>query len=388
MENPKLQWSGIDQLTLGIGAHMPEATHKKFIEQLSEAKALANEDQPQKWKLMAGTFMPTYGTQRYPLGLADQNTRFCFNRQHKPMQATPNIMVDLSPRFITCHDIDQAEGHIYALLEELGFTVDWIKPSRVDIACDISCDRDQAYEDYFAYPHQTKYTTVARTQQEIEKHPDEIARDLINKGSRLEYFRIGAGPMLLRIYNKTQELKIHSEKTWETLLWNKPTEQHVTRVEFQMRREHLKLMPLNNLASLKELKHPWAWLTKEYFKMHTQAETGDHRVRPITDFWKTVQAAQPAAVPRKPIKSITPNANQRINQGMGNIVTALAQLYPETPDLSEARALHIVSKIWKETSASAKPKLWDAVGTRREKMKLLLKDHLLSDTPPDKEKRG
>ena len=386
METPKLQWSGIDQMTLGIGAHMPEETHKPLLEQLTTAKALAATDQPQKWSLMAGLFIPLhYGNKRYPLALADQDTAFFFNRQHAPIRATPNIMVELSPRFTTRRDIDQTAAHVHALLEELGFTIDWIKPSRVDLACDISCGRDQCYQDYFDHMHQRKYTTAARTQQQIEREDDKVTNDLINKGNRLEYFRIGAGALILRIYNKTQELKVHSEKLWETLLWENPSVGNVTRVEFQLRRDQLNIMPLNTLESLKDLGPAWAWLTSEWFKLHTRSENGDHRVRPITEFWKTVQSAQPAAVARTPVKHTTPNALERINQGMGNITSALAQLYPETPDISEARIMTNIVKLWKETSKTAEPKLWDTVATRREKIRLQQRDHLIADQPPSKE---
>ncbi len=386
MDNPQLQWSGIDTLKLGIGAHWPETTHEMLIETLTQAQATARADEPTKWELLAGTFIPQpYGRKKYKFGLADQSSQFYFTSEPKPDGHTPNIWLELGPRFTTIRDIDQTDGHARCTLEELGATIDWIKPSELHLTCDISADRPQDYSDYFDTAHQPKWTTRARTLHAIEREELAMPEQMISKGRRLEYFRIGSGPLQLRIYNKTQELKIHSEKLWENLLWKNPLADNVTRVEFQIRREKLNDFNIQTLENLKNVDELWAYLTQNWFRLNTKA-TKHGNATPITQFWQTATDAKPKAEARKPIKKVTPNALERVNQGMGNITSALAQLYPETPDISEARIMTTILQLWKQTCKSSQPKLWDAVNNRREKIKMKLRAHTIADQPPTNEK--
>ncbi len=380
MNNPILQWSGIDTLKVGVGVIWPETDHAILMQHFEEAQRQARQDNAEPWRMLAGTFVPTaYGRKKYRFGLQDQSSQFYLTTEAEPDGTTPNVWVELGPRFTTIRDIDQTEGHINATLNEIGGRVQWIKPSELHLTADIQCDEPIEPNDFYDENFKPKWTTRARTTNAIIKEEIQTPENHITKGQRMEYIRIGAGPLQVRIYNKTQELKIRTEKLWEKLLWHNPLAEHVTRVEFQIRREKLKEFDINNLEMMRDLAPIWKYLTTQWFQIQDKP-TKARNHQPPNRFWETVISAQPEAEARIPRKRIVPNALARVCQGMGNITTALAQLYASTPEqISEQDAMNKMVHLWKITSEQARPNLWDAVDQRREKLRMQMRAHVIND---------
>jgi hypothetical protein len=68
---------------------------------------------------------------------------------------------------------------------------------------------------------------------------------------RVQSFQIGKGDVVVRVYDKVAEIEQQSQKTWLHELWGRNDQ--VWRVEFQVRRERLKLGAIDTVASLFDL---------------------------------------------------------------------------------------------------------------------------------------
>lgn len=66
----------------------------------------------------------------------------------------------------------------------------------------------------------------------------------------VQTFSIGSNPIKLRIYNKVDEINEQSQKTWLFDIWG--IDQDVWRIEWQVRKEHLRLLGITTFDSLNE----------------------------------------------------------------------------------------------------------------------------------------
>ncbi len=71
------------------------------------------------------------------------------------------------------------------------------------------------------------------------------------KHGKEQTFRLGEGDLVLRVYNKSDEIQESSAKTWFYDLWG-GIEQGVWRVEWQARKEWLRLLGIRTFEDLKE----------------------------------------------------------------------------------------------------------------------------------------
>ena len=253
MENPELQWSGIDTLKLGLGITWTDRTnHALLMNQLQTMQAAARDNRPNEWNLMSIPRAVTepYGRKKYKYSLGNGGTTLFFTDQPEPNEQTPNVWMELQPIYTTRRSLEHLYYHLHCIIDELGGKVTWIKPSELHITADISTRRDMHITDFYDNHHNKKFTARGRTTERIDGPAAEIEKDTqrtIINGTRLEYFRIGGSQLMLRIYNKTQELNAHPEKQWEAQNWLNPEAPHVTRVEFQNR--------LQNTIKTTENKH-------------------------------------------------------------------------------------------------------------------------------------
>jgi hypothetical protein len=139
------------------------------------------------------------------------------------------------------------------------------------------------------------------------------------RGRHYETFQFGKNN-LVRIYDKTRELKMRPQKEWEKTLWKDPNAKHVTRVEFQLRREMLKELEINSLDDLAEkLPDIWAHLTQCWFKLDTP-------------WWATVQGAFAKKMPAVRIKPHKDGSKKQTNsQLMGQLHRAMLLHKTEDP---------------------------------------------------------
>lgn len=390
MNTPEIQWSGIDTLKVGVGIHWDPITRKHQMALLDALQQQAREGrEPTLETLQYRWAVTPYGRKKYRWGITTGYISFFFSDEDQPSgDNTPNCWVEMGPLWTCRHDLYTTKTFIDITLNNFGTHATWIKPSELHLTTDIATSQPMKYEDFYAEHHAKKWTTRARLSRLIETpdEPPEDPQEAIFRNGNLEYFRVGAGHLLLRIYNKTKELKVHTDKLWEKTLWKTPTAENVTRIEFQIRREKLYQFGMNTIDDLKEAPGIWAYLTNTWFYLHDRPRQ-NHR-EPPNEFWQLAQSAQPTAEERLPVKIWKPNAIARINSGMGNLLSASAQFHHENPDRSEIRELTEMLKIWKATSQQARPNYWDAVTERRDRLKRRGREHLIAPAPQKDDRTG
>ena len=69
------------------------------------------------------------------------------------------------------------------------------------------------------------------------------------KNGKLQTFTFGRGEVVLRVYNKSDEVEEASAKYWLRLFWQGETE-NIWRVEWQIRKENLKRFSLRTFEDL------------------------------------------------------------------------------------------------------------------------------------------
>jgi len=114
------------------------------------------------------------------------------------------------------------------------------------------------------------------------------------RGNRLETMQVGKNQMMLRIYDKVVELARRPRKSWERLLWADPDAKNVLRIEFQLRRESLKLLGVSSLEDVMDRTASlWAYLTQKWFRLYTKAQVEGRSgaVEVLHPFWLAVQEA-------------------------------------------------------------------------------------------------
>ena len=143
-------------------------------------------------------------------------------------------------------------------------------------------------------------------------------------------FKIGAGNILVRLYDKPYEIKTKSKKSWMYDLWKLkevPAGSRIVRVEFQLRREALQELGIDTIWEL--LNHSgnlWAYLTEKWIKFQDCPEI-HHTQQKTLPWWKTVQRGFVGAQGSCPLiraKSINANKVQISQQLFGQLSSVLA----------------------------------------------------------------
>jgi len=165
---------------------------------------------------------------------------------------------------------------------------------------------------------------------------------LHREGRRITGYTFGSGELMLRIYDKTQELKKKGKQyilaEWEKHGWDKESE--VWRVEYQMRREVLKQFKIETLQDLRT-KAPdmWNYLTKEWFTVRQPSVTDSTRSRwSYTELWETVQESfksfgELSGVVREKIKQVT--LEKLVPQMSGLVTSCMALMVKKRIDIRE-----------------------------------------------------
>lgn len=108
------------------------------------------------------------------------------------------------------------------------------------------------------------------------------------KHGKVQTFRLGEGDLVLRIYNKCDEIQESSAKTWFYDLWG--MEQGVWRIEWQARKDWLRVVGIKTFEDLKERQGD---LLRILVNDHTtlRIKTGDsNRSRwPLHPLWQDLQ---------------------------------------------------------------------------------------------------
>lgn len=105
------------------------------------------------------------------------------------------------------------------------------------------------------------------------------------KNGKVQTFSFGTGDIVLRVYNKTDEIREASQKTWFFPLWGGQTE-NVWRVEWQVRKETLKRFGLRSFQHLFD-RHGDAlrFLVAEHTSLRVKSSDSNRSRWPVHALW-------------------------------------------------------------------------------------------------------
>ncbi len=189
----------------------------------------------------------------------------------------PNIMVEIRSETLHSNGLIHSTEYILDVLEGLGIELKSVKPSRIDLFMDIRLDER-------LWLSSLKNYAVTRAN----------LKSTWNYGSKFTGLSIGKGNICARLYDKINEIVLHSNKTWMLSVWG-DTSQYlfegvkIIRVEFQHRREALKaLIDCDVFNTFEYLDRIWAYDTQEWLKF--QNNPGEHHTkRNNLPWWNIVQ---------------------------------------------------------------------------------------------------
>ncbi len=141
----------------------------------------------------------------------------------------PNFFVKYRSIALWHHGVENLHKRFLAWAASVGMTP--FKPeklSRVDFAFDYQIPEIDFDEDNFL--------TSARKDNQHRKN------------GKIQTLKFGTDQIVLRIYNKTDEIEEVSHKTWLYKIWN--TETNVWRIEWQVRKVFLKFLSIEGIADL------------------------------------------------------------------------------------------------------------------------------------------
>jgi hypothetical protein len=167
------------------------------------------------------------------------------------------------------------------------------------------------------------------------------------KNGKVQTFRIGEGDLVLRVYNKCDEIKERSAKTWFYDLWKQ--DHDVWRIEWQARKEWLRLVGIRTFEDLKERQGDLLrLLVKEHTTLRTKTEDSNRSRWPLHPLWQDLQerAAQMEGLGVVRELHMAGRLDERMNRitislyGYMKRIAAIYSLQGKTPAISlkQARA--------------------------------------------------
>ena len=358
-ESPVTIWRGIDTIKIGLGIQWNTHTLETLAELQNRVRKNAND---YLYDLAGKTWaILPYGRKKYRYGLQHGQLSLFFSEEEYSPEC-PNAMAEAYPAAIAGQPLHTAQNEINVAIAELGGDPIWTKVSELHLTTDTHVPHPLAITDIYDANHAPLWITRARKVQAITDHQQDVER-LISKGATLQSLRYGGSLLHVRMYNKQQELKIHPEKQWEMSLWNNPYAQHVTRTEFQIRREKLKCFRVNGTTSLPgQIPAIWKYLTEEWFTL--TATHADRKSRTtLSDYWQQVTTAWQTETPNRPYPRPQANARQRLAQAYGNLISAAAIL--------DMRAEEQINDLYTEWKKEHPEEWYSLIAQRQEKIATL-----------------
>jgi hypothetical protein len=190
------------------------------------------------------------------------------------VRTRPSIMIEIRSEALLRMGADNAVLWILELIKSLGTTIIWIKPSRVDFYEDMLFPAGMWTEQIMDY-------AVTRARE----------YDIHKKNNTFTGVTIGRGQIIVRIYDKGLEVTTKSKKTYMFDVWGVdqiPPGMKIVRIEFQLRREAIKSLLIDQIIELfEDENNVWVYLT-DWLKF--QDRPGEHHTQRTTlDWWKKVQ---------------------------------------------------------------------------------------------------
>lgn len=188
----------------------------------------------------------------------------------------PLAYVQISSELLTFTDLDEILSHLNKIISSLGEIKHEPTISRLDLCLDFM-PKFNIESIYFK-----QWKTRATKTNPFYEH------------KKLTGWQIGSGHIMARLYNKSLEIK-KSQKDYLKPLWIQngwDGKTDVWRMEFQMRREFLKLVGLAFPHQINEYSPKvWKYLCTEWLELVTPTNDTTECRWPVTDEWKEISTA-------------------------------------------------------------------------------------------------
>jgi len=108
------------------------------------------------------------------------------------------------------------------------------------------------------------------------------------KNGKVQTFRLGEGDLVLRVYNKCDEIQESSAKTWFHELWG--MEQEVWRIEWQARKDWLRVVGIKTFENLKERQGDLLRIiVNDHTTLRIKADDSNRSRWPLHPLWQDLQ---------------------------------------------------------------------------------------------------
>ncbi len=328
---------GVDTLVLAVNVRWLE---NYFFEKLSELKMDAEEaKQPATGKIMGLIdqadclfLVAPFGRDGYQWLVSFQGCDMRIGNWLIPQQR-PSVMVELRSETLWTHGVEESVSRILGMLKAMGGEIESVKLSRVDVCVDVLLA-----DLLWSMDLLTRFNTRAS---KIDPH--------LSRG-QLTGFSIGRGAISARLYDKPLEIAEKSRKFWMFDIWgldSVPEDCKVIRVEFQLRREALRELGLDEYCQLEAgLPHLWSRCSKEWLKLVDDNAKHSSRQK-LLPWWKIVQAGLPGSQQAYPLvraRAISEEATHLHKLILGS-VASLTALYRQGDLLAVGEVLDLHSHV-------------------------------------------
>jgi len=327
--------SGLDTIVLSLSLKIPESLLvelKEAKEKIQLGQDMAGLWHPGQTELFSWELSRT-GLKLFPYVLRQGDITLCLSSRAAD-SAIPNGQLSIGSLSSNNNPADLlAMIKKWCLLYGISFVKETV--SRVDLYAD------------FEVPIQKQHLS---SQSRIVTRACKIANYFSNR--KLSGVQVGTSAIVLRCYDKLlemQEKQATTKQEFFTVLWGRAPE-HVTRVEYQLRREALYDF-FRHSCTFAELtaKIPdlWAYLTSDWFRLAARSVDRKNRNQsrePVSPFWFAVQCAfnlfSPVAIRAKRLKVF--NLKALVQQAGGIMATIAAGVGMAFEDI--AGMLHLMDE--------------------------------------------
>lgn len=265
------------------------------------------------------------GTQGFEWILVSRDFTLKIGRWAKS-KSRPNIMAEIRSEMLWRIGAKNSTDFIVSMLSEMGFEIEIVKPSRVDLCIDILFPKSAWDKELI------EYAVTKASERAI----------YMKKAGKYSGMSFGRGEIMARLYDKGLEIRDHSKKFWMFDVWEIieiPTGKIMLRVEFQLRREPLKELGINTLDDLFEKKESiWTYCTIKWLKFQDNINAHADQ-RNTMPWWSVVQSGYHLAVGVNPAiraKIIKIDVEQLTRQAFG-ILLSIAACILELTNSKEER---------------------------------------------------
>ena len=317
----KVLVSSIDTLNLSVNVIWKS---KSFFEKLAGLKQLAIEKEKPAPGLFPSQSNPQpfifnikpHGARGYEWILDCNEYLLNIGNWQKP-KSMPSVLVYIKSETLWRSGVRQAVENILSFLNEQEGLLKSIKLSRVDLCMDTLFPEPLWNQDLNLY----RVTQSTKTNFYYSHH-------------HLTGIKFGEGSLSARLYDKVMEIKQRSNKTWMFEVWginDVPEGYKIIRIEFQLRREAIKELGLDQYSDLFRLQqNVWKYCTEKWLKF--QDNPGKQsKLRKTFPWWQNIQNGFKdsfKAFPAIRNKAISSNQEQLFCQAHG-MLTSYAALLQE-----------------------------------------------------------